>query len=136
MISTRPADCDELLRDSLACSMQANRCVIRVRLAGLSKRFDAHPAKVYLFDGLTVLVLKVANNVTNAGTCRLRKVQLEANGKVHSICFVRLRLCRTLTVMIGHLTFVESEASALMITVAEKVCADRRGSTISPVIGN
>jgi hypothetical protein len=30
------------------------------------------------------------------------------------------------------LTFVESEASALMITVAEKVSADRRGFTVRP----
>jgi hypothetical protein len=31
------------------------------------------------------------------------------------------------------LTFVESEASASMITVAEKVCADRRGFTVRAV---
>ncbi len=51
MLGTGPADRDELFRDSLACSMQANRCVIRARLSGLSERFDGHAAKVYLFDG-------------------------------------------------------------------------------------
>jgi len=34
------------------------------------------------------------------------------------------------------LTYVESETSALMITVAEKVCADRRGFTVWPERAN
>jgi hypothetical protein len=88
VLGTSPADRDQLLGDSIAGAVQANQCIIRVRLLGLRKRFDAYAAEIYLFNSFTVLVLQIANYVSNTGAYSLSSLRFVANGKFCGICVV------------------------------------------------